>query len=179
MSGESLRRLLAVLVLALGVAAAGLGMIRGWRARGHRQSGLPAPVAAPATLGEPVSTLAGTYVSTTLAGQFLDRVVAHGLGPRATAVLAVHPAGLVLSRDGSEPMFIRAAEVVGIGDSAGMVGKVVGRPELLLVRWHAGDTLLDTGFRPRARADRDQIPALAARITETLGVPPDRRQEVA
>ncbi len=182
MSSETVRRLLAVLVLALVLVAVGIGMVRGWRARGRRQSGIAAPAAPPAGLGEPVSTLTGTYVSTTTAGEFLDRVVAHGLGPRAAGELAVHPAGLVLSRDGADPLFIAAADVVGIGDSAGMAGKVLARPEILLVRWRLGDTVLDTGFRPAARADRSDVPGLAARTAAALhpqaapvpGARPDR-----
>lgn len=168
MNGDSLRRALAVLVLALVVAAIGIGMVRGWRARERRQSGIAAPAEPPRSLGKPVATLTGTYVSTTVAGQFLDRVVAHGLGPRSTAVLAVHPSGLVLSRNGADPLFVPAADVVGIGDSAGMTGKVVGRPEILLVRWRTGDSVLDTGFRPGWRADRADLPALAAGIAAAL-----------
>jgi len=167
-SGEALRRLLAVLVLALVLVAVGTGMVRGWRARGRRQSGIAAPRVPPADLGGPAFTLTGTYVSTTTAGQFLDRVVAHGLGPRAAAELAVHPSGLVLSRDGADPLFVPAADVVGLGDSAGMAGKVLARPEILLIRWRAGDTVLDTGFRPGSRADRADVPALAARTAAAL-----------
>lgn len=171
MSPESVRRLLAVVLLALVLLAVGVAMVRGWRARIARQSGIRAPQSPPEDLGEPTLTVAGTYVSTTLAGKWLDRVVAHGLGPRAAAVLAVHPAGLVLSRDGADPVWIPAADVTGVGESAGMAGKVPARPELLVLRWWCGDTELDTGLRPAARADRTGITALAARTALVVGLP--------
>jgi len=179
MSPESLRRLLAVVLLALVLLAVGVAMTRGWRARIARQSGIPAPRSPPGDLGEPTLTVAGTYVSTTLAGDWLDRVAAHGLGPRAAAVLAVHPAGLLLSRDGADPIWIPAADVTGVGESAGMAGKVPARPELLVVRWRSGDTELETGLRPAARADRTRITALAARTAQAVGLPAHHDREVA
>lgn len=179
MSGESQRRLLAVALLALVLLGVGLAMTRGWRARITRQSSIPAPQSPPAGLGEPTLTVDGTYVCTTLAGNWLDRVAAHGLGLRAAAVLAVHPTGLLLSRDGADPVWISAADVTGVGESAGMAGKVPARPELLVVRWRCGDTELDTGLRPAARADRAGISALAARTAQAVGLAPHQAREVA
>lgn len=179
MSPESVRRLLAVVLLGLVLAAVGVAMVRGWRARIARQSGIRAPQAPPAELGEPTLVVAGTYVSTTLAGNWLDRVAAHGLGPRATAVLAVHPAGLLLDRDGQDPLWIPAGDVTGVGESSGMAGKVPGRPELLVVRWWCGGTELETGLRPAARADRTAVTALAARTARAVGLPTQEGQEVA
>ena len=170
MSVESQRRLLAVALLALVLLAVGLAMARGWRARIARQSTIRAPHVPPADLGEPTATVAGTYVSTTSSGNWLDRVAAHGLGIRAAAVLEVHPTGLVLSRDGADPVWIPAADVAGVGESAGMAGKTPVRAELLVVRWRCGDVELDTGLRPAARADRAGITALAARTAATLGL---------
>ncbi len=178
-SADTLRRTLAVVLLALGLAVVAVAMARGWRARIVRQSGIPAPQAPPADLGQPTSTVRGTYVSTTLAGSFLERVAAHGLGPRANAVLAVHPTGLLLSRDGADPVWIPAADVVGVGESAGMAGKVPARPELLVVRWRCGDVELDTGLRPATRADRAGISALAARTAQAVGLAPHQAREVA
>ena len=171
MSGELWRRLLAVALLALVLLGVALAAARGWRARIARQAGIPAPGSPPAGLGEPTATVAGTYISTTLAGNWLDRVAAHGLGVRAAAVLEVHPTGLVLSRDGADPVWIPAADVAGVGESAGMAGKTPARAELLVVRWRCGDVELDTGLRPAARADRAGITALAARTAAALGLP--------
>lgn len=172
-SADSLRRALAVVVLALlllGVAAAAS---RGWRSRAARQALIPAPQAPPLDLGAAALTVTGSYVGTTLAGQFLERVVAHGLGGPARASLAVYHRGLVLSRDGRDPVFVPAADVVGAGVSAGMSGKVVGRPELLLVRWRCGDYELDTGVRPADRAQRAGLAELADQLATVLGSGPD------
>lgn len=169
MSGEALRRLLAVAVLVAVVALVGLGAWRGWRARARRQGDIPAPAAPPGDLGAPAVELAGTYVTTTRAGDWLDRVTAHGLGPRAAATLAVSGAGVVLRRDGAPELFVPAGDVLGVGVSSGMVGGVPGRPELLVLRWRSGSAELDTGFRPATRADRAGIGALVQRLGAELG----------
>ena len=169
MSGEGVRRLLAVAVLVAVVALVGLGAWRGWLARTRRQGDIPAPAAPPAQLGAPELELAGTYVTTTRAGDWLDRVTAHGLGPRAAASLAVSADGVVLRRSGAPELFIPAGDVVGVGVSAGMAGKVPGRAELLVLRWRSGTAELDTGFRPGSRADRAAIGALAQRLGAELG----------
>lgn len=168
MSGESLRRLLAVLVLLALVLLLALAARHGWRARARRGADIPAPAPVPDGPGEPVLEVDGTYVTTTRAGDPLDRVTAHGLGPRAAATLSASPAGVVFERDGSPPFLVPSGDVVGVGTSAGMVGKAPGRQELLLLRWRAGAVELDTGFRPGRRADRAEITALADRLQSLL-----------
>src|SRR5690625_4212180 len=75
--------LLAALFLVI-VALMGLG----WRRRGRRQADLPAPRPDTplAELGETeeIGPLEAVYVTTVLADQPLERVVAHGLGARST-----------------------------------------------------------------------------------------------
>lgn len=155
--------LLVVLLLAMAGAAA-----RGWRSRAARQAQLPPPGRPPEGLGEAVLTVSGSYVGTTVADQFLNRIVAHGLGVPARARLAAHPEGLVLSRDGADPVFLPTVDVLGVGLSAGMTGKVPGRQELVLIRWRAGQSTLDTGFRPARREDRQRLSELAEQLQAIL-----------
>ena len=80
-----LRLLLVGVVIAL-IALVLFGMRRGWRARGERQSALPAPPVEgleQATLG-PVP---GVFVGSSSAGDWLDRIVVHYLGVRSRADL--------------------------------------------------------------------------------------------
>lgn len=177
MNGDGVRRLLAVAVLVVLVALVGLGAVRGWRSRTRRQAALPAPSAVPSGADTSTLRVEGTYVSTTLAGAELDRVTAHGLGPRAAATLAVGPAGVVVDRVGSVPFLVPARDVLGTGVSSGMTGKMAGRPEILLLRWRCGDAELDTGFRPASREHRSALPALADRIAAALA--PTPRQEAS
>ena len=133
--------LLAVLLLVY------LLMWRGWGKRARRHD-IPELVAAP-TVSElpPAKLQAGArYFGTTVSGDWLDRVVARGLGSRSTARLSLSDEGLdVIRLAGS--FRIPAEALRGARHDQGIAGKVVPPHGLLVVTWQHGDYLLDTGFR--------------------------------
>lgn len=125
------------------------GMRLGWRHRAQRQDGLGDRTDVPATLADPLlAPMTGLYVGTTHADRWQDRVVAQGLGLRAAMTTTLTAQGLLIDRDGAEPIFVAAADLLDVGVGAGLAGKVMGPGGLLIVRWrdHAG-TELDTGLR--------------------------------
>ncbi|MFB9776767.1 hypothetical protein [Brevibacterium otitidis] len=138
----------------------------GWTGRQRRQSAIPAPEAPAADLRLSSPPIAGTYVATTLAAEPLERVAVHHLGVRTTASLGISGTGIVLDRDGVPDILIPAAALEGVRTDSGMIGKFVERDGLIIVTWRLGDTLVDTGFRPRHSADR--TPTLAS-IRQLLG----------
>ncbi len=122
-------------------------MWRGWRRRSHRHD-IPELVPAPAVADLPAARLqAGArYFGTTTSGDWLDRVVARGLGARSTARLSLSAEGLdVIRLAGS--FRIPADALRGARHDQGIAGKVVPPHGLLVVTWQHGDYLLDTGFR--------------------------------
>jgi hypothetical protein len=131
----------AVVLLAL------VGMWLGWRSRAKRQSFLPALPGLPDDLGAPTMTSTGLYVGTTFAGSWQDRVVHDGLGARAYGSATLYPAGLLIERDGAEPVFVPRADLLGVRLAPGLAGKVMGDGGLLVARWRLGESELDTGFR--------------------------------
>lgn len=127
-------------------------MYLGWRTRARRQGDVPAPADRPpeAGLGEPLlPPVEGTYASTVRAGDWLDRVVVHGLGTRSAAVLHAGRAGLLLERTGAPDVFVPAEDVLAVRVETGIAGKYTVGDGLVVVRWRRGDVELDTGFRPR------------------------------
>ncbi|CAM5673990.1 Integral membrane protein OS=Streptomyces albaduncus OX=68172 GN=FHS32_005917 PE=4 SV=1 [Streptomyces griseoloalbus] len=71
-----------VVGLALFVALVYWLMREGWKWRGTLQSDLPELPSAPDDPGPATLTMSGRYHGSTTAGQWLDRIVAHGLGTR-------------------------------------------------------------------------------------------------
>jgi hypothetical protein len=140
-------RLILVLLFAVLIVLALLGMRRGWRNRLRRQTDLPALAVVPADLGEPQLTSTGLYVGTTFAASWQDRVLHGGLGERAAAVASLHAAGLLVARQGSDAIFVPRAAWVEARLAPGLAGKVMGDGGLLVLRWRLGSTLVDTGFR--------------------------------
>lgn len=147
-------RLIPTLIVIAVIAALFALMWLGWRARKNRQSGIPAPEAPAADLKLSSPPVAGTYVATTLAAEPLERVAVHHLGVRTTASLGISGTGVVLDRDGVPDMLIPAAALEGVRTESGMIGKFVERDGLIIITWRLGDTLVDTGFRPRHATDR-------------------------
>jgi len=150
--------LVAVVLLAIA------GMWWGWRNRGRRQSGFPAPPAPPA-LAEPIGEpLTGLYVSTTTSGNWQDRIVAHQMGRRAEGSVELHAQGIQIERGVEDPVWIPREALVAVGTSPGTAGKVMGVPDgILLITWKWGDTAVDTGFRADERdGQQDWIQAAQA-----------------
>lgn len=162
---------LSVTVLVVLGAALLVGMGRGWRRLSRGASPVPAPPAVPAedALGDArTEPLDATYVSTTRAGDWLDRVGAHGLGVRSAATVQVFDRGVVVRRRGAPDVFVPRAALRAAGTSGGMAGKVVGGEGLVVLTWAPSPDDdprgLDTGLRLRHRQEADAL--LAA--TQTL-----------
>lgn len=153
-------------------------MLIGWRRRARSQEALGQPYQAYAPIdgGRALTgTLLGrgVYVTTTLAGQALERVTAHGLGPRSRAavsdVLDARTPLLEIAREGADDLLIPWDAVASVHTSGGMIGKWMGGEALTVVRWRLGETLVDTGLRFDDAAGQDALLARAA----ALGIPRD------
>ncbi|MFD8751148.1 hypothetical protein ACFV0O_09245 [Kitasatospora sp. NPDC059577] len=131
-------------------------MRQGWNWRRTLQSGIPPLPAVPDRAGRTILETSGRYHGTTTAGNWLDRVVAHGLGTRSRADLTLGEDGLLVRRPGDVDFWIPAAHLTGARTDSGIAGKVV-PSGLLVVTWtltrpSAGGTPtetieLDSGFR--------------------------------
>ncbi|MER5775186.1 hypothetical protein ABT144_13005 [Streptomyces sp. NPDC002039] len=128
-------------------------MRQGWKWRGALQSDLPELPAAPSGLPEHRLALTGRYHGSTTAGQWLDRIVAHGLGVRSRVELTLTDAGLDVVRPGATDFFVPAARLRGARLDKGIAGKVLTEGGLLVVTWAHGDKLIDSGFRSDRAAE--------------------------
>ncbi|AYV26748.1 hypothetical protein OHU17_28855 [Streptomyces goshikiensis] len=128
-------------------------MRQGWKWRGALQSDLPELPAAPSGLPEHRLALTGRYHGSTTAGQWLDRIVAHGLGLRSRVELTLTDAGLDVVRPGANDFFVPAAQLRGARLDKGIAGKVLTEGGLLVVTWAHGDKLIDSGFRSDRAAE--------------------------
>jgi hypothetical protein len=149
------------------IAAAWFGMYRGWRNRQSRQADLAPLPAVPAAASTKVSGTEGVYVATTTAGDWMDRIAVHELGVRSNADLAVSEAGLIFHRQGAADVFIPVEQLTGVRTDRGIAGKVTAEASgLVVVTWTHDGRELDTGFRPRRKAD---TAPLTASISTLIG----------
>src|SRR4029453_14627578 len=98
--------------------------------------------------------IGGVSVAPTTAGDWMDRIAVHELGVRSTADLAVSEAGLIFHRQGAADVFIPPDHPPGARTDRGIAGKVTAEKSgLVVVTWNHDGRALDTGFRPRRKAD--------------------------
>jgi hypothetical protein len=133
--------------LALFVALVYWLMREGWKWRATLQSDLPELPTAPSEPGPAKLTMSGRYHGSTTAGQWLDRIVAHGLGTRSRVELTLTDAGLDVVRPGATDFFVPAGRLREALLGKGIAGKVLSEGGLLIVTWAHGDKLIDSGFR--------------------------------
>ncbi|MFJ6861838.1 PH-like domain-containing protein [Streptomyces werraensis] len=159
-----------VVGLALFVALVYWLMREGWKWRGTLQSDLPELHSAPDDPGPATLTMSGRYHGSTTAGQWLDRIVAHGLGTRSRAELTLSDAGLDVVRPGADDFFVPADALREARLDKGIAGKVLTEGGLLVITWQHGDRLIDSGFRSDHAAEHTEwVDALTNMINKTEG----------
>jgi hypothetical protein len=140
-------------------------MYLGWRRRATRHGDLPALPAVPGALVDRASAdgIEGSYVSTTLADNPLQRITANGLGAGGVAhVLVVGPGsereapGVLIARHGAPALLLPAGAVTDVRVESVRAGKAVPHG-LVVVEWRLADRSLATAFRPRDPKDREAL----------------------
>ncbi|MYY05296.1 hypothetical protein [Streptomyces sp. ATexAB-D23] len=144
-------------------------MRQGWKWRGNLQSDLPPLAATPEGYadGEKLLGLTGRYHASTTAGQWLDRIVAHGLGTRSRVELTLTAEGLDVVRPGAADFFVPAADLRGARTDKALAGKVLPEGGLLVITWALGDQLIDSGFRSDHSAEHPAWVEAVNHLTST------------
>ncbi|MGX9887760.1 PH-like domain-containing protein [Streptomyces sp. NPDC002276] len=155
--------------LALFIALVYWLMREGWKWRGTLQGDVPELPTSPEEPGEVKLTMSGRYHGSTTAGQWLDRIVAHGLGTRSRVELTLTDAGLDVVRPGASDFFIPAGALREALLGKGIAGKVLSEGGLLVVTWAHGDRLIDSGFRSDHAAEHTEwVDTLNSMINKSL-----------
>jgi len=153
-----MRTAVSITLLVAAAALALLAMRRGWLRRTERSAqvldALPDP---DADLGLAVTpAVEVSYVSTTRAGDWLDRVTVHELGNRSQATAQVFADGVRIERSHGDPLVLSRSVLRGVSRLPGMAGKFVGWDGLVVLSWSERGQVaaaFDTGIQARYRAD--------------------------
>ncbi|MGP2438226.1 PH-like domain-containing protein [Streptomyces sp. JW3] len=131
-------------------------MREGWKWRGTLQGDLPELPTVPDDPGPARLSMSGRYHGSTTAGQWLDRIVARGLGTRSRAELTLTGAGVDVVRPGAADFFVPAAALREARLDKGIAGKVLTEGGLLVLTWQHGEKLIDSGFRSDHAAEHNE-----------------------
>lgn len=126
-----------------------LGIYFGRRNRTKRQRHITAPTEVPTHLldREPTAAVEGTYVTTVLGQDLLERVTAHRLGNPSQVQVEIHHDGVVLLRAGEPNFFIPTARIVHVTTVSGIAGKFVEKDGIVAITWTLDDLEVTTGLR--------------------------------
>jgi hypothetical protein len=136
-----------------------VGMYFGWRSRKRRQASLPRPRPVPNDIGAEILTLDLFYVSTTVAGEPLNRIAVAGLGFRARAYITVAEKGIVLFIAGEPDAFIPVADIHGVQRATWTIDRVVENGGLVVLNWSLGDQVVDSYLRVPDPSDTFELVA--------------------
>ena len=144
-----------------------LGIFFGRRNRTKRQQFVTAPADIPTGVldQQPRTVVDGTYVSTVLGQDLLERVVAHRLGNPAAAQIEVHTEGIALLRAGEPNIFIPVQDLTSVKTVSGIAGKFVEKDGILAMSWNLGDTLVTTGLRTETITEHQQLLTALEQLT--------------
>ena len=149
--------IMAVLVTAL-IAFLVIVAFRAWRSRAAQQENV---FSAPLEWLEHPSGgrqwTAVQYVATTVAGEPLNRVTAHGMGSRGFGKVTISIDGLLIERNGERPIGIPAAQVVSAEKATATIDRGVETDGLIQINWTQDGFGLSTFLRARNNEDRKQI----------------------
>jgi len=163
------RVLLSMCVLAAIVSCLAL-MRKGWKRRGARQSDVAALPSVPPIPGSidprDVTSVPARYLGASRSGDWLDRVVVHGLGVPSEAHVTVRPpaatatataAGVWVLRRGAPDVYVAAAELHGVRHDRAVAGRAYERDGVLVLTWLHGGALIDLGLRVRDSDVAEQL----------------------
>ncbi len=143
-------RLLGLAIMLALIALALWAMRRGWRNRQARQAGIPAPDERPGGAAGWTASAAGTYLGTSRAGDWLDRIAVHELGVPSQATCHIGPDGAWLERQGARSAWIPRPAIEELRVDRGVAGTVRDKDSVLIVRWSLGEAVVESGFRASA-----------------------------
>lgn len=146
--------LLSALVFALLVSVA----VRAWRERIKRQEAeFSAPFEALEFFGELLANAKGFYVATTTAINHLERIAAYGLGLRGAAQVMVFSEGVLIIRNGENPIAIDRSQLSGVNFGQAAIDKSVEPEGLLQVNWQQDNVQLTTHMRIQDQTARKTV----------------------
>ena len=140
--------------------------VRAWRNRvSQQQATFDKPLEALEYFGEVLESSKAVYVATTFAMNHLERIAAYGLGVRGVAQVLVFTEGILIVRNGENPLAIDRASLTNVSLGQTTIDKSVEPGGLLQIDWQQGSVELTTHLRVPDSAARNEILKSIHKIT--------------
>jgi hypothetical protein len=179
-TGDWPARVLLSLVVVVAIVGCLALMRRGWTRRGRRQGDVGAlptvPLFPDSTDPHDVTSVPARYLGASRGGDWLDRVVVHGLGVPSHAEVTVRTspateAGVWVLRTGAPDLYVAAADVHGVRHDRAVAGRAFEQDGVLVLTWLHGGVLLDVGLRVRDGDVAEQLRQAIASFSPVTDAP--------
>jgi hypothetical protein len=97
------------------------------------------------------------YVATTVKGNPLDRVTAHGLGARGNGRVTISADGVLIERNGERALGIAASQITGVARASTAIDRAVETDGLIQIDWQQDGFAMSTFLRSARTDERNQI----------------------
>lgn len=97
------------------------------------------------------------YVSTVFSESPLKRILAHGMGPRGRATVAITNEGVSICRKGERSFLIPKSAFVGVEKSTATIDRAVEPGGLTSIAWNHDGQILVTNLRFESREEREMF----------------------
>ncbi|MFL6179836.1 MAG: hypothetical protein ACJ74E_08310 [Actinomycetes bacterium] len=175
-------RLFLTAVVLAGIAVCLVLMRWGWVRRGRRQHDVAELAVVPPMpeerLASDLTDVEARFLGANRTGDWLDRVVVHGLGVPSAALVSVRTAvgapdrGVWIRRRGAPDIFVSGRDVCGVRHDRAAAGRAYEANGVLVIAWCHQQQALDLGLRVRdpvmAERLRTSIDAFAS-VSPTTG----------
>jgi len=145
-----------------------LSMRRGWLRRAARTATVVGALPeVPASLGTArTAPFDATYIGTTVAGQWLERIAGQGLGARAAGSVQLFDSGVVVVRQGIADVYIPLDRLDAVRFDRGIAGKVADPKRLVVLTWRL-EVAVDSGVLLRhPEQAQELVTALEAAVQQ-------------
>ncbi len=159
---------LALTLVVIAMIAAVLGLMRwGWVRRARSQADL-APLPAVPEPPDPMTCVVvdARYLGGTRSGDWLDRVVVHGLGVPSQARVLVTSAAVWILRSGAPDLYLVSSEVAGARHDRGIAGRAYESDGVVIISWSHQGQLIDLGLRVRDAASAESLRAAVSAMSD-------------
>jgi hypothetical protein len=168
------RLVLTALVVAAVIGALAL-MRLGWVRRGRRQTDIArspdAPPLPPPGAPTDVTEVDARYLGANRVGDWLDRIVVHGLGVPSRASVSVRAggtaAGVWLARVGAPDIYLPADEVAGARHDRAGAGRATETAAMLVLQWNREPAPIELALRVRDAEQAQLLQSAVEALTAT------------
>jgi hypothetical protein len=154
------QRLLLTALVVIVTLLAIWGMWRSW----HTRAAVELPLDSPPDGFEADTEIIGRYLGTAPEADWMQRVVASGMGAPGNAIANLSDPGVLLTREGEPDLFIGAEQIDAVEIGRGVAGQVAEKDGIVIWHWRAGDAALQSGFRPDAPEDVARLARVSQRF---------------